>query len=299
MADRNTGIPTAGQAEVLRFDDVRLAFGDTVVLRDLSFALHRGETLVLLGVTGTGKTTLLKLALGLLKPDRGRITVLGTDITELEEEELFPLRAQLGIVFQEMALFDSLSVHENVAYRLIEETVHGGKDYSEEEIERRVRECLRFVGLEEAIWKLPAELSGGMQRRVGLARALITEPPILLYDSPTAGLDPVTAQTILTLIIKLRDTRQTGALYVTHRLQDAFILANNVFDEATGELRPARTDGGPPALRSPGVGGPALRSPKGVGGTRFLLLRDASIYFVGSPDELLTARDPYVQRFLA
>ena len=284
--------------EVIHFDHVALAFGEHQVLRNISFALHRGETLVLIGVTGTGKTLLLKLALGLLKPDRGRIHVLGTDITGLEEDELFPLREKLGIVFQEMALFDSLNVYENVAYRLLEERVHGGAELPDEEIERRVREVLDFVELEEAIWKLPSELSGGMRRRVGLARALITEPPVLLYDSPTAGLDPITAQTILTLIIKLRDTRQASALYVTHRLQDAFILAHNVYDAANGTLKPAPTDGRDPALRSLGVGGPAPRS-LGVGGTRFLLLRDGVIFFDGSPDELLAARDPYVQRYLA
>jgi len=273
--------------EVIRFDSVGLAFGSNVVLRDVSFTLHRGETLVLLGVTGTGKTLLLKLALGLLRPDRGRVQVLGQDITALDEEALFPLREKLGIVFQEMALFDSLNVYENVAYRLIEETVHGELELADEEIERRVRECLRFVELEDAIWKMPDELSGGMKRRVGLARALITEPPVLLYDSPTAGLDPVTSQTILTLIIKLRDTRQSSALYVTQRLQDAFILANHVFDESNGTLKPAKSDGGP-----------APRS-LGAGGTRFLLLREGGIHFEGSPDELLAARDPYLQRFLA
>jgi len=267
--------------EVLRYDRVRLGFGEDEVLRDVSFSLHRGETLILLGATGTGKTLLLKLALGLLKPDAGRIYVLGTDITELEEEELFPLREKLGIVFQEMALFDSLSVYENVAYRLIEETAHGGADFTDEEIELRVREVLRFVGLEEAIWKLPADLSGGMKRRVGLARALITEPPVLLYDSPTAGLDPVTAQTILTLILRLRDTRQASSLFVTHRLQDAFLLAGNTYDEETGGLRP--------------VGGNGVN----VTGTRFLLLRDGQIYFEGQPQDLLTADDPYVRRFLA
>ena len=267
--------------EVLRYERVRLGFGEEEVLRDVSFALHRGETLILLGATGTGKTLLLKLALGLLKPDAGRIYVLGTDITGLEEKELFPLREKLGIVFQEMALFDSLSVYENVAYRLIEETMHGGLDLSDEEIERLVREVLRFVDLEDAIWKLPADLSGGMKRRVGLARALITEPPVLLYDSPTAGLDPVTAQTILTLILRLRDTRQASALFVTHRLQDAFFLAGNTFDEATGEARPGGGDG---------VDG---------AGTHFLLLREGRIYFEGRPQDLLTADDAYVRRFLA
>ena len=272
----------AEPTEVIRFDRVRLAFGSHVVLREVSFTLHHGETLVLLGVTGTGKTLLLKLALGLLRPDDGRIRVLGADITGLDEEALFPLREKLGIVFQEMALFDSLNVYENVAYRLIEETVHGDLELSDEEIERRVRDVLRFVGLEEAIWKMPDELSGGMKRRVGLARALITEPPVLLYDSPTAGLDPVTAQTILTLIIKLRDTRQASALYVTQRLQDAFILANNVFDESNGGLKPGKSDGVAHDTR-----------------TRLLLLRDGGIHFEGTPEEILAARDPYLQRFLA
>lgn len=273
---------TPSDQEVLRFEGVGLGFGAQAVLRDLSFTLGRGETLVLIGATATGKTLILKLALGLIKPDRGRIVVLGTDITDLGEEDLFPLREKLGIVFQEMALFDSLTVHENVAYRLIEETAHGDADFSDQEIESRVREVLRFVGLEEAIWKLPAELSGGMRRRVGLARALITEPPVMLYDSPTAGLDPVTAQTILTLIIRLRDTRQTSALLVTHRLQDAFILASNVFDEANDGLRAAPSDGDGSGAR-----------------TRFLLLRDGGIQFEGPPQNLLTTEDAYVRRFLA
>ena len=279
--------------EVIRFDRVRLAFGSHVVLREVSFTLHHGETLVLLGVTGTGKTLLLKLALGLLRPDDGRIRVLGADITGLEEEALFPLREKLGIVFQEMALFDSLNVYENVAYRLIEETVHGDLELSDEEIERRVLDVLRFVGLEEAIWKMPDELSGGMKRRVGLARALITEPPVLLYDSPTAGLDPVTSQTILTLIIKLRDTRQASALYVTQRLQDAFILANNVFDDSNGALKPVAGDGFHP--ERPEASGRGAEATK----TRFLLLRDGAIHFEGTPEEILSTRDPYLQRFLA
>jgi phospholipid/cholesterol/gamma-HCH transport system ATP-binding protein len=275
---------------VIQFEGVALAFGANQVLRTISFTLHRGETLVLLGVTGTGKTLILKLALGLLRPDAGRIRVLGREITQLEEEDLFPIRAQLGMVFQEMALFDSLTVYENVAYRLIEETVHGQAKLSEEETEQRVREVLRFVELEEAIWKLPDELSGGMKRRVGLARALITEPLVLLYDSPTAGLDPVTAQTILTLIIKLRDTRQASSLYVTHRLQDAFILANHLYEPASGRLKPVGGDGFHPERSAE-----AAQKTR----TRFLLLRDGAIYFEGSPAELLAAADPYVQRYLA
>ncbi len=287
-------------AEAIRLEHVSLGFADHEVLRDVSFAVPRGETRVLIGATGSGKTLILKLILGLLKPDRGHIHVLGHDITDLEEEELFPLRAELGIVFQEMALFDSLPVRENVAYRLIEETVHGDAHFSDEEIEKRVRTVLSFVDLEDAIEKMPAELSGGMRRRVALARALVTEPPVILYDSPTAGLDPVTAQTILTLIAKLRDTRQTSSLVVTHRLQDAFILSSNIYDEATASLKPAGTGGTPPVRRSP-LAQPALSGAEGQGGggTSFLLLRDGTIYFDGTPQELVAARDPYVQSFLA
>ncbi len=282
-SDASSRAAGSSASETIRLDHVALSFGDHEVLRDVSFIVHRGETRVLIGATATGKTLILKLILGLLKPDRGRIHVLGRDITDLEEEELFPLRAELGIVFQEMALFDSLPVRENVAYRLIEETIHGDAQFSDEEIEQRVRTVLSFVDLEDAIEKMPAELSGGMRRRVALARALVTEPPVILYDSPTAGLDPVTAQTILTLIAKLRDTKQTSSLVVTHRLQDAFMLASNVYDEANAALKPASSDDGR----------------HGAPPTSFLLLRDGGIYFDGTPEELVAARDPYVQSFLA
>lgn len=272
-------IPASG--EVIAFDDVELAFADKTVLSGVSFTLYTGETLALLGVTGSGKTVILKLALGLLRPDAGRIRVFGTDITELEEEELFPLRTRLGIVFQESALFDSLTVYENVAFRLLEERAHGDKDYTDEEIERRVREVLRFVELEAAIGKFPAELSGGMKRRVGIARALITEPAAILYDSPTGGLDPVTSHTINTLIIKSRDVSQVSSIVVTHRLQDAFTLANFYFDAERGGLQPAASDGRQHPTR-----------------TRFLLLRDGRIAFDGSPAEFQAQRDPYLRRFL-
>ncbi|MBI4462452.1 MAG: ATP-binding cassette domain-containing protein [Acidobacteria bacterium] len=272
-------IPASG--EVIAFDDVELAFADKTVLSGVSFTLYTGETLALLGVTGSGKTVILKLALGLLRPDAGRIRVFGTDITELEEEELFPLRTRLGIVFQESALFDSLTVYENVAFRLLEERAHGDKDYTDEQIERRVREVLRFVELEAAIGKFPAELSGGMKRRVGIARALITEPAAILYDSPTGGLDPVTSHTINTLIIKSRDVSQVSSIVVTHRLQDAFTLANFYFDAERGGLQPAASDGRQHPTR-----------------TRFLLLRDGRIAFDGSPAEFKAQRDPYLRRFL-
>lgn len=268
--------------EVIRFDTVHLGFAAREILCGVSFVLHRGETLALLGVTGAGKTLILKLALGLLKPDAGRIRVFDTDITALAEEELFPLRERLGIVFQESALFDSLTVFENVAYRLLEQRTHGEKDYTDAEIEARVREVLRFVELEAAIDKLPAELSGGMKRRVGIARALITEPPAILYDSPTAGLDPVTAHTIMALIIKSRDVSQVSSIVVSHRLQNVFVLANYFYDPATNQLQPARSNG--------------RQFPTH---TRFLLLRDGRICFDGSPEDFTAQRDPYIQRYLA
>lgn len=276
----------AANAEVIRFDDVRLSFGGHAVLTGVSFVLHTGETLVLLGVTGSGKSVILKLALGLLRADAGRIRVFDTDITDLEEEELFPLRARLGMVFQESALFDSLTVYENVAFRLLEEREHAAREYSDEEIEQRVRQVLRFVELEPAIDKFPAELSGGMKRRVGIARALITEPAAILYDSPTGGLDPVTSHTINTFIVKSRDLSQVSAIVVTHRLQDAFTLAHHYFDPQLGALRPVSSDGSPRTRQHPAH-------------TRFLLLRDGRIAFDGRPDDFLAHTDPYVRRYLA
>ena len=198
------------------FENVSIGFEDTPVLDGVSFELRRGETKIILGVAGSGKSTILKLCLGLLKPDSGQIYVLGHDITTMTEEELFDLRSKVGIVFQESALFDSLNVRDNVAFRLMEEHL------PEAEVEKRVRESLSFVELEAAIDKFPAELSGGMRRRVGIARAIITQPEVLLYDSPTGGLDPITSTTIIELIMKQRDVFKTSALMVTHRLQDGF-----------------------------------------------------------------------------
>src|SRR5579864_9561704 len=212
-------------ANAIEFEDVHVAFENNDVLRGVSFHLPFGETKALFGVAGSGKSTILKLALGLLKPDSGRITVLGNEVTQLQEQDLFPMRAHLGMVFQESALFDSLTVRENVAYSLTEE--HG--IYSEE-IDRRVREALRFVELEHTLDLLPSELSGGMRRRVAIARAIITHPELLLYDSPTGGLDPVTSNTIIELIVKQRDVYKTSSLLVTHRLQDAFTMASHQFD---------------------------------------------------------------------
>jgi len=248
------------------------------VLEDVSLSIAPGETLFLLGVTGAGKTLLLRLILGLLKPDSGQVLMEGQNFTALSETEVHSLRKRMGIVFQEGALFDSLSVYENVAYRLREEGLE-----DEEEIGGRVREVLRFVEMESAIEKMPAELSGGMRRRVSIARAIISNPAIMLYDSPTAGLDPVTAHTINLLIAKLRDVQHVTSVVVTHRLQDAYVLANFVFSPEKQELVPAGTDGGPGTL-----------SP-----VRFLVLREGRIYFDGSQREMIGSGDAYLTRFLA
>jgi phospholipid/cholesterol/gamma-HCH transport system ATP-binding protein len=235
---------------------------------------------VLLGETGTGKTLTLKLAAGLLHPDQGSVRVLDHLVSEMSEQELLAFRRQIGFVFQEGALFDSLTVADNVAYRLRED----GMD--EDEIEPRVREILRFVELEHTIGQLPSELSGGMRRRVSIARALVDRPEIVMYDSPTAGLDPVTSQSIITLILRLRDVYGVTALLATHRLQDGFALANFRFDPQT--KRVVRD----PEAPSPAAGGSATPV------TRFLVYREGRIYFEGAPEEMETSRDDYLRRFL-
>jgi phospholipid/cholesterol/gamma-HCH transport system ATP-binding protein len=260
---------------VIQFDEVRMGFAEGEVLRNLSFSAQPRETIILLGETGTGKTLTLKLAVGLLRPDSGNIVVLGKQISAMLESDLLEFRRQVGFVFQEGALFDSLTVGENVAYRLYEDEV------AEEEIEPRVREVLKFVELEHTMDMLPSELSGGMRRRVSIARALITHPPIVLYDSPTAGLDPITCQTIITLILRLRDVYGVTAVLATHRLQDGFALANFLFDPATRKVQ--RVSSG---------------SSDAAALTRFLVLKDGKVYFEGSPEEILHSKDPYLQRFL-
>lgn len=256
---------------LIEFAGVSITLGATPVLRDLSLRVHRGETKVMLGESGSGKSVCLKLAIGLLRPDEGRITVLGEPVSELPEEELYKLRRRIGIVFQESALFDSLTVRENVAYRLEEERL-----LTPERIEARVHECLEAVELSEAIDKLPAELSGGMQRRVAIARALATEPEILLYDSPTAGLDPITATNIMEQIIRLRDVSQVTSLLVTHRLQDAAMLAAYRWDAQSG----------------------ALRAGDGAGRTSLLVLHQHHAVFDGTAAQLQASTDPYVRTFL-
>ena len=264
---------------VVTFANVRIGFDEGDILRDVSFAVMPRETLVLLGETGTGKTLTLKMAAGLLRPMRGKIEVLGQEVSAMSENELLAYRRQLGFVFQEGALFDSLSVTENVAYGLREEHV------DEEEIESRVLEALRFVELEHTGDMLPSELSGGMRRRVSIARALATRPPIVLYDSPTAGLDPVTSQTIITLILRLRDVYGVTALLATQRLQDGFALANFRFDAATKRVVHNTSNGNAAA---------AAR----IAATRFLVLREGGVYFEGEPEELAETKDEYLKRFL-
>ena len=271
--------PATSQGETVHktiiFDHVSIAFDDNVVLNDVSFELHRGETKMLLGVLGSGKSTILKMAIGLVRPDRGDIYLLGHHVNSMKEEELFDLRRQVGMVFQESALFDSLTVRENVAYRLIEESV------DPEEIEQRVREALRFVELEHTIDQFPSELSGGMRRRVAIARAIISHPEVLLYDSPTAGLDPVTSTTIIELLVKQRDVYHTSALMVTHRLPDTFTMASHYFDEKENHMKPI----------PPGTPINAHCS--------FLVLRDGKIIFDGSVTELVNSPDEYIREYIS
>ena len=263
-------------APAIVFEDVAIAFDDNEVLRGVSFHLPRAETKAVFGVAGSGKSLILKLALGLIKPDSGRIVVLGQDVTQMPEDQLFELRGKIGMVFQESALFDSLTVRENVAYRLMEE--HGIYD---EHIDRKVREALRFVELEHTLDLAPSELSGGMRRRVAIARAVITQPELLLYDSPTGGLDPVTSNTIIELIVKQRDVYQTSALLVTHRLQDAFTMATHQFDKQANRMVPLPS-------------GKHCEVP-----LTFLMLRDGKVIFDGDLQKLAHSEDEYIREYIS
>ena len=271
-------VPSEPQAagKIIVFENVSIAFEDKPVLDGISFCLPKGESKAIFGVAGSGKSTILKLALGLLKPDSGHIYVLGEDVTQMSEDALFEIRRKVGIVFQESALFDSLTVRENVAFRLLEEG-----DISDDEVEKRVREALSFVELENTVDKFPAELSGGMRRRVAIARAIITQPEVLLYDSPTGGLDPVTSTTIIQLIVKQRDVYKTSSLLVTHRLQDAFIMATHYFDRKANEMRPL-----PPGTRS--------EVPMA-----FLILRDGKVIFDGDAHQLAQSKDEYIREYIS
>jgi phospholipid/cholesterol/gamma-HCH transport system ATP-binding protein len=259
------------------FQDVTKTFNDDVVLKRISFRISRGETKIILGASGSGKSTILKLILGLIRPDEGRIMVEGQDITQMSERELVQVRRRIGMVFQEGALFDSLSVLENVGYRLFEES-----RLSEEEIGISVQRLLGFVGLEEAIDKMPAELSGGMKRRVGIARALVGTPKVILYDEPTAGLDPITKRQIVELMIKLRDLEGVTSVFVTHDLQAASTIASEyAAADNNGQVRFVR-------------GGADFC----VANIHFIMLQEGAVCFQGSYEELIESRDSYVRTFM-
>ena len=259
---------------VVRFENVSIRFDGPPVLDNVSFRVAPRETRILLGPAGVGKSVLLKLANGLLRPDSGRIFLFGQEITAMPEHELLPLRIRTGMVFQEGALFDSLTVRDNVGYQLMEQ--HAAVD----EVDQRVREALRFVELEHTYDMLPASLSGGMRRRVAIARAIIDKPELLLYDSPTGGLDPVTSTTIDELIIKERDVYRTPAILVTHRLQDAFTMATHRFDSTTNQMIPLPHD-------------------QTNQDTSFLVLHEAKILFDGATEGLVSSQDPFIKEFLA
>ena len=268
----DASLPT--QEAVIIFEEVSIAFDDNKVLDRLSFSLLHGQTKALFGVAGAGKTLVLKLAMGLIKPDSGKVTVLGEEVSSMREHDLFALRRRIGMIFQESALFDSLNVEDNVSFRMREEHV------APEECERRVREALHFVELEHTMKLFPSELSGGMRRRVAIARAIVNEPELLLYDSPTAGLDPVTSTTIVELLVKQRDVNKTSALLVSHRLQDAFTMATHRFDTAENHM---------------------VEVPRGAdwdSKTSFLVLKDGVKIFEGSAEELATSGDPYIREYL-
>ena len=272
LADAVPGEP------LIIFKDVRLGFGASDVLRGISFEVAVGETKILFGESGSGKTLILKLAAGLLRPDSGHVWVMGQDVSEMPERDLLHFRRHIGFVFQEGALFDSMTVADNVAFRLREENV------DEAEIETNVREALRFVEMETAIDKFPADLSGGMRRRVSIARALVDHPALVLYDSPTAGLDPVTSQTIIALVLRGRDSQGATSLLATHRVQDAFGLANYRFDPDSNSVIAVDGKSSPASQPSP---------------TNVLVLRDGGIYFEAPATELLRSTDPYLKQFLA
>jgi phospholipid/cholesterol/gamma-HCH transport system ATP-binding protein len=262
----------------IELKDVVKYFDDALILNKISFTVRRGETNIILGGSGSGKSTILKLIIGLEKPDEGEIWVDGENISRYRESDLMSVRQKIGMVFQEGALFDSLSVADNVAYRL-----HEQGELEEEEILAIVKKTLGFVELEEAIDKMPAELSGGMRRRAAIARALVGGPKIMLYDEPTAGLDPLTARTINELVIKLRDLEGVSSVFVTHRLKDVFTMSNQYLTHHDGWLR----------YGSEGEGNLCLVN------TRVLMLREGEIIFNGFDEEIRQSRDEYIQKFLA
>ena len=263
---------------IVVFDQVWLAFDEKVILRDVSFTLQTGHTKIFLGASGAGKSTILRLALGLLKPDQGRIFVNGEEIEAMGEDELIRVRADLGLVFQEGALFDSLTVGENVGYKLSEELRRPRTD-----VDARVREVLGFIGMTEFIDRMPSELSGGQRRRVAIARAMAAKPRILLYDEPTTGLDPITSLTVDEEIIKLRDLEEVSSVLVTHQLRDAFFVAEHTATKTDSHVAFDRAD----------------RSKADQ--AEFIMLKDGRIHFEGNASELRAAArtDTYLGSFLS
>jgi phospholipid/cholesterol/gamma-HCH transport system ATP-binding protein len=259
----------------LRFENVSVVFeNDVKALDGLSFEVKTGETRILLGAAGSGKTVLLKTAMGLVRPVTGRVFLFGEDVTNKPEVQLFDIRSRIGMLFQESALFDSMTIAQNVGYPLLnQKSIHMRR----EDMEPAVRNSLRFVELEQTMDRYPSELSGGMRRRVAIARAVVTKPPLLLYDSPTAGLDPITAHTIVALIIKERDVDNTTALVVTHRYQDGNLIANFRYNPDSGRLVPA--------------------GKKGTD-TVFMVLREGRLIFEGNQASLEASSDPYISKFV-
>jgi phospholipid/cholesterol/gamma-HCH transport system ATP-binding protein len=270
------GVRPEGNEVVIDFDCVTLAFDEHVILRDVSFELRSGHTKVILGASGAGKSTILKLILGLLRPDSGTIRVNGVRVEQLSEREMMHVRADLGMVFQEGALFDSLTVRENVGYKLFEEA-----NVPFETANARVEEVLGFVGLAEHIDKMPSELSGGQRRRVAIARAMAAKPRILLYDEPTTGLDPITALTIDAEIIKLRDFEEVSSIVVTHQLRDAFYVAMHEAVRSNGRIEISEADTAK------------------VDECEFIMLKEGAVLFEGNASELKASSDPYLQTFLS
>jgi phospholipid/cholesterol/gamma-HCH transport system ATP-binding protein len=266
---------------VLRFENVTVRFDEVLAIDDVSFEIKKGETRIVFGAAGSGKSVMLKVALGLQRAASGHAYVFGQDITSLPEAALFAIRAKIGVLFQEGGLFDSLTVEENVAYPLIYRKQAAKETLSKEEISKRVLEALRFVELEQTLNKFPSELSGGMRRRVGIARAAVAQPALMLYDSPTAGLDPITANTIIHLIIKARDTSNTTTAIVTHRYQDGHLIANFRYNPESGNIEHAGHD--------------ASFHER----TKFMVFHEGHLVFLGTEQELERQTDPYISKFKA
>lgn len=273
-------------APILEFKNVSLQYGEIWALKNVSFTLHPGESRIIFGEAGSGKTMLLKAVIGLIPVDEGEICLFGESVRALKEHQLYNLRSRAGFLFQEGGLFDSLTIGENVAYPLQNRQTHSDKNAEKDggDEEARVREALRFVELEQTFPQFPSEVSGGMRRRVGIARAIVTEPPLVLYDSPTAGLDPITANIIMSLIAKERDVRDSASLIVTHRYQDGEILANYQYIEESEELAPIQSD-------TDCRRGTEKR-------TRFFVMKGGEIVFFGTREELEASKDEYVKKFV-